>query len=248
MGDHFMGIGGAPQVWISVVAGEGAPGSPTRWVCLSFLGSPAAEGLLSASSLPRGLGPEQVRGAVEGSHLARGHWPLVEMGDLGYLLSWDVPPPRLRSQRGTCSLTEDVALTAVLRPGLLAPGALSFPRAGNDFYGPNHSVLPGGVGEMVGGGVLMPSVGCLCMCYIQLGVCGAFNSTHQLSWQSYAMLLPPPLPQGLCTGLPLHLECSPHGYLLVSFLPSLLPSEFFSGEPSVAILPRKAPCPVFSLP
>lgn len=199
MGDHFMGIGGAPQVWISVVAGEGAPGSPTRWVCLSFLGSPAAEGLLSASSLPRGLGPEQVRGAVEGSHLARGHWPLVEMGDLGYLLSWDVPPPRLRSQRGTCSLTEDVALTAVLRPGLLAPGALSFPRAGNDFYGPNHSVLPGGVGEMVGGGVLMPSVGCLCMCYIQLGVCGAFNSTHQLSWQSYAMLLPPPPASG-----PLH--------------------------------------------
>lgn len=75
IGEHLVSCpegGRAPAIWLSVLAGEGLRECLPAGSGLPTPGSPEAEGPLSASSLPRGLGPAQVRGDVGGSQLNLG--------------------------------------------------------------------------------------------------------------------------------------------------------------------------------
>lgn len=86
----MIGIGGSSLAFL--VAGEGTEGSLPAGSDLRIPESLEAEGLLFASSIPRGLGPAQVRAEVGCSQAGLGTLAIgVEMGDPGYLLSRDVP-------------------------------------------------------------------------------------------------------------------------------------------------------------
>lgn len=77
-----------------VVAGEGTEGSLPAGFDLRTPGNLETEGLLFASSIPKGLGLAQVGGELGGSQAGLGTLAIgVEMDDPGYLLSRDVPLP-----------------------------------------------------------------------------------------------------------------------------------------------------------